>query len=79
MSNAEILPVWQAAFIYIHLNSFFFFLPQAISDYKQPLQFQSLNEEKRNIHLRCIYHYRKIFSPLLIFYLFSILYFMIFR
>ena len=35
----------------------------AISDYKQSLQFQSLNEEKRNIHLQvCFYDF--LWSPL---------------
>jgi hypothetical protein len=32
------------------------FFSLAISDYKQSLQFQNLNEEKQNIHLEVLVH-----------------------
>lgn len=48
----------------------FFFSFTAISDYRQSLQFQNLNEEKRNIHLEvcfhgtscCVFHFVSFFS-----------------
>jgi len=42
------------------------FLVSAISDYKQSLQFQNLNEEKRNIHLEVpflLWHFLKFWAP----------------
>lgn len=33
-----------------------FFVPAAISDYRQSLQFQNLNEEKRNIQIEVCLH-----------------------
>ena len=51
------------SFFFFGATFFLILSSTAISDYKQSLQFQSLNEEKRNIHLQaCFYDF--LWSPL---------------